>query len=464
MEAKKLWGGRFEASLEEWVEEFGASIRFDQKLAKYDIQGSLAHVKMLGATGIINQEEAQAIQTGLEELLADYEAGKLVFDVRNEDIHMNIESLLTEKIGSVAGKLHTARSRNDQVATDMHLYLKDTLFQVISKLTNLQEVLLDVAEQHVETIMPGYTHLQHAQPISFAQHLLAYFNMFQRDKERFEFNVQHTDISPLGAAALAGTTFPIDRQMTSDLMGFAKPYSNSLDAVSDRDFILEFLSNASILMMHMSRLCEEIINWCSHEYQFVTLSDTFSTGSSIMPQKKNPDMAELIRGKTGRVYGNLVGLLTVMKSLPLTYNKDLQEDKEGMFDSAETILVSIDILAGMLQSMTVHKERMAQSTEKDFSNATELADYLASKGLPFRQAHEIVGKLVLECSKAGYYLQDVPLERYQELSPVIGPDIYTALESETAVSRRNSLGGTGFESIRQQIQQAKAQIIASKGL
>ncbi|HEL2553161.1 TPA: argininosuccinate lyase [Streptococcus suis] len=464
MEAKKLWGGRFEASLEEWVEEFGASIRFDQKLAKYDIQGSLAHVKMLGATGIINQEEAQAIQTGLEELLADYEAGKLVFDVRNEDIHMNIESLLTEKIGSVAGKLHTARSRNDQVATDMHLYLKDTLFQVISKLTNLQEVLLDVAEQHVETIMPGYTHLQHAQPISFAQHLLAYYNMFSRDSERFVFNMQHTDVSPLGAAALAGTTFPIDRQMMSDLMGFAKPYSNSLDAVSDRDFILEFLSNASILMMHMSRLCEEIINWCSHEYQFVTLSDTFSTGSSIMPQKKNPDMAELIRGKTGRVYGNLVGLLTVMKSLPLTYNKDLQEDKEGMFDSVETILVSIDILAGMLQSMTVHKERMAQSTEKDFSNATELADYLASKGLPFRQAHEIVGKLVLECSKAGYYLQDVPLERYQELSPVIGPDIYTALESETAVSRRNSLGGTGFESIRQQIQQAKAQIIASKGL
>ncbi|HEM4054462.1 TPA: argininosuccinate lyase [Streptococcus suis] len=464
MEAKKLWGGRFEASLEEWVEEFGASIRFDQKLAKYDIQGSLAHVKMLGATGIINQEEAQVIQAGLEELLEEHEAGKLVFDIRNEDIHMNIESLLTDKIGSVAGKLHTARSRNDQVATDMHLYLKDTLFQVISKLTNLQEVLLDVAEQHVETIMPGYTHLQHAQPISFAQHLLAYYNMFQRDKERFEFNVQHTDISPLGAAALAGTTFPIDRQMTSDLMGFAKPYSNSLDAVSDRDFILEFLSNASILMMHMSRLCEEIINWCSHEYQFVTLSDTFSTGSSIMPQKKNPDMAELIRGKTGRVYGNLVGLLTVMKSLPLTYNKDLQEDKEGMFDSAETILVSIDILAGMLQSMTVHKEKMAQSTEKDFSNATELADYLASKGLPFRQAHEIVGKLVLECSKAGYYLQDVTLERYQELSPVIEPDIYTALESETAVSRRNSLGGTGFESIRQQIQQAKAQIIASKGL
>ncbi|HEM3178054.1 TPA: argininosuccinate lyase [Streptococcus suis] len=464
MEAKKLWGGRFEASLEEWVEEFGASIRFDQKLAKYDIQGSLAHVKMLGATGVISLEEAQSIQAGLEELLNDYEAGKLVFDIRNEDIHMNIESLLTEKIGSVAGKLHTARSRNDQVATDMHLYLKDTLFQVVDKLTNLRQTLVDLAQEHIETVMPGYTHLQHAQPISFAQHMLAYYNMFSRDSERFAFNIQHTDISPLGAAALAGTTFPIDRQLTSDLMGFSHPYSNSLDAVSDRDFILEFLSNASILMMHMSRLCEEIINWCSHEYQFVTLSDTFSTGSSIMPQKKNPDMAELIRGKTGRVYGNLVGLLTVMKSLPLTYNKDLQEDKEGMFDSAETILVSIDILAGMLQSMTVHKERMAQSTEKDFSNATELADYLASKGLPFRQAHEIVGKLVLECSKAGYYLQDVSLERYQEISSIIGPDIYTALESQTAVSRRNSLGGTGFESIRWQIQQAKEQLSASKGL
>ncbi len=464
MEAKKLWGGRFEASLEEWVEEFGASIRFDQKLAKYDIQGSLAHVQMLGATGVISLEEAQSIQAGLEELLNDYETGKLVFDIRNEDIHMNIESLLTEKIGSVAGKLHTARSRNDQVATDMHLYLKDTLFQVVDKLTNLRQTLVNLAQEHIETVMPGYTHLQHAQPISFAQHMLAYYNMFSRDSERFAFNIQHTDISPLGAAALAGTTFPIDRQLTSDLMGFSHPYTNSLDAVSDRDFILEFLSNASILMMHMSRLCEEIINWCSHEYKFVTLSDTFSTGSSIMPQKKNPDMAELIRGKTGRVYGNLVGMLTVMKSLPLTYNKDLQEDKEGMFDSAETILVSIDILAGMLQSMTVHKERMAQSTEKDFSNATELADYLASKGLPFRQAHEIVGKLVLECSKAGYYLQDVPLERYQEISSIIGPDIYTALESQTAVSRRNSLGGTGFESIRWQIQQAKEQLSASKGL
>lgn len=455
MANKKLWGGRFESSLEKWVEEFGASIRFDQKLAKYDLLGSIAHVTMLGQTGIIEQAEAGTIKAGLEELLAEYEAGQLEFDVTNEDIHMNMESLLTEKIGPVAGKLHTARSRNDQVATDMHLYLKDKLHEVIEKLDNLRQVLVHLAEEHVETIMPGYTHLQHAQPISFGHHLMAYYNMFTRDSERFVFNIQHTDMSPLGAAALAGTTFPIDRQLTSDLMGFAKPYSNSLDAVSDRDFILEFLSNSSILMMHASRLCEEIINWCSHEYQFVTLSDTFSTGSSIMPQKKNPDMAELIRGKSGRVVGNLVGLLTVMKSLPLAYNKDLQEDKEGMFDTAETITVAIDILAGMLETMTVNKDRMAVSTEKDFSNATELADYLASKGMPFRQAHEVVGKLVLECTKAGHYLQDIPLERYKEVTDLIEEDIYQALQSKTAVLRRNSLGGTGFEQIRQQIASAR---------
>lgn len=455
MADKKLWGGRFEAGLEKWVEEFGASIAFDQKMAKYDIQGSLAHVTMLGKTGIIESAEADTIKAGLEELLKEYEAGQLVFDISNEDIHMNMESLLTEKIGSVAGKLHTARSRNDQVATDMHLYLKDKLLEVVEKLANLRQVLVDLAEENVYTIMPGYTHLQHAQPISFGHHLMAYYNMFTRDSERFEFNMKHADLSPLGAAALAGTTFPIDRQLTSDMMGFAKPYSNSLDAVSDRDFILEFLSNASILMMHMSRICEEIINWCSNEFQFVTLSDTFSTGSSIMPQKKNPDMAELIRGKSGRVYGNLIGLLTVMKSLPLAYNKDLQEDKEGMFDTAETITVAIDILAGMLKTMTVNQEHMAESTEKDFSNATELADYLASKGLPFREAHEVVGKLVLECTKAGYYLQDVPFGRYQEISDLIEEDIYLALQSKTAVERRDSLGGTGFKQVLWQIEEAK---------
>ncbi|MCB4995721.1 argininosuccinate lyase [Streptococcus mutans] len=451
----KLWGGRFEAGLAQWVEEFGASISFDQKLAEFDLKGSIAHVTMLGEKGIISQEDAATIKAGLEDLLEEYKAGQLKFDVSNEDIHMNMESLLTAKIGPVAGKLHTARSRNDQVATDMHLYLKAKLDEVIEKLANLRTVLVDLADKHVHTIMPGYTHLQHAQPISFGHHLMAYYNMFTRDSERFIFNVKHTDLSPLGAAALAGTTFPIDREMTAQLMGFAEPYSNSLDAVSDRDFILEFLSNASILMMHMSRICEEVISWCSHEYQFVTLSDTFSTGSSIMPQKKNPDMAELIRGKSGRVYANLFGLLTVMKALPLAYNKDLQEDKEGMFDTAETITVALDILAGMLSSMIVNDKHMAESTQKDFSNATELADYLASKGMPFRQAHEIVGKLILECSKNGHYLQDVPLERYQTISDLIEEDVYETLKSHTAVERRHSLGGTGFEQVKWQIAEVK---------
>ncbi len=454
----KLWGGRFEGTVEEWVEQFGASISFDHQLAKFDLMGSLAHVQMLGQTGILSSEEAEQIQDGLKALLRDLDAGELHFDIANEDIHMNMEVLLTEKIGPLAGKLHTARSRNDQVATDMHLYLKEQLGHVLDKLANLNSVLLDLAEKHVETIMPGYTHLQHAQPISFAHHLMAYYNMFQRDSERFAFNLKHTDLSPLGAAALAGTTFPIDRQLSSDLLGFQQPYTNSLDAVSDRDFILEFLSNASILMMHMSRFCEEIINWCSFEYQYISLSDSFSTGSSIMPQKKNPDMAELIRGKTGRVYGHLLGLLTVMKSLPLAYNKDLQEDKEGMFDTVDTILNSLDVLAGMLSSMQVNKAKMQQSTENDFSNATELADYLAEKGLPFREAHEIVGKLVLDSIKHGKNIQDWDLEELQVYHPLIEEDIYIYLRPETAVQRRNSLGGTGFEQVKYQIEQAKKEL------
>ncbi|WP_421114713.1 argininosuccinate lyase [Streptococcus oralis] len=454
----KLWGGRFEGTVEDWVEQFGASISFDHQLAKFDLMGSLAHVQMLGQTGILSLEEAEQIQDGLQALLRDLEAGELHFDIANEDIHMNMEVLLTEKIGPLAGKLHTARSRNDQVATDMHLYLKEQLGHVLDKLANLNSVLLDLAEKHVETIMPGYTHLQHAQPISFAHHLMAYYNMFQRDSERFAFNLKHTDLSPLGAAALAGTTFPINRQLSSDLLGFQQPYINSLDAVSDRDFILEFLSNASMLMMHMSRFCEEIINWCSFEYQYISLSDSFSTGSSIMPQKKNPDMAELIRGKTGRVYGHLLGLLTVMKSLPLAYNKDLQEDKEGMFDTVETILNSLDVLAGMLSSMQVNKAKMQQSTENDFSNATELADYLAEKGLPFREAHEIVGKLVLDSIKHGKNIQDWDLEELQVYHPLIEEDIYIYLRPETAVQRRNSLGGTGFEQVKYQIEQAKKEL------
>ena len=454
----KLWGGRFEGTVEDWVEQFGASISFDHQLAKFDLMGSLAHVQMLGQTGILSLEEVDQIQDGLKALLRDLESGELHFDIANEDIHMNMEVLLTEKIGPLAGKLHTARSRNDQVATDMHLYLKEQLGHVLDKLANLNSVLLDLAEKHVETIMPGYTHLQHAQPISFAHHLMAYYNMFQRDSERFAFNMKHTDLSPLGAAALAGTTFPINRQLSSDLLGFQQPYTNSLDAVSDRDFILEFLSNASMLMMHMSRFCEEIINWCSFEYQYISLSDSFSTGSSIMPQKKNPDMAELIRGKSGRVYGNLLGLLTVMKSLPLAYNKDLQEDKEGMFDTVETILNSLDVLAGMLSSMQVNKAKMQQSTENDFSNATELADYLAEKGLPFREAHEIVGKLVLDSIKHGKNIQDWDLEELQVYHPLIEEDIYIYLCPETAVQRRNSLGGTGFKQVKYQIEQAKKEL------
>lgn len=378
--------------------------------------------------------------------------------MENEDIHMNMESYLHQEIGPLAGKLHTARSRNDQVVTDMHLYLKSILEAVLEALKVLRETIVKLAVNQIDTIMPGYTHLQHAQPISFGQHLMAYYQMLTRDFERFEFNVKHTDMNPLGAAALAGTTFPIDRMLTTKLLGFEKAYDNSMDAVSDRDFILEFLSNASLLMMHLSRFCEELLLWSSHEFKFVSLSDAYSTGSSIMPQKKNPDMAELIRGKTGRVYGNLTALLTVMKGLPLAYNKDLQEDKEGMFDSADTIITSLTVMNGMLSTLTVNRVNMEKSTEQDFSNATELADYLATKGLPFRKAHELVGLLVLDCIKKGIYLQDVNLQDYQMLSPLINEDVYEVLKSRTAVSRRNSLGGTGFESVKKQIEEAKKEL------
>lgn len=454
----KLWGGRFDGKNEAWIDAFGASIPFDQKLAKQDLIGSLAHVKMLIHTGILTKDEGEQIIAGLKTLQEKLAKDELTFTIENEDIHLNMETFLHQEIVPVAGKLHTARSRNDQVATDMHLYLKEVLTEVVAKIHHFREVLVEKAQEHIETIAPGYTHLQHAQPISFGHHLMAYYQMLTRDEQRFTENMQRADISPLGAAALAGTTFPIDREFSAKELGFSQVYQNSLDAVSDRDFILEFLSNASILMMHLSRFCEEIILWCSHEYQFVELTDTFSTGSSIMPQKKNPDMAELIRGKTGRVYGDLFGLLTVMKGLPLAYNKDLQEDKEGMFDTAETILTSLDIMSGMIATMKVNKERMLESTQKDFSNATELADYLASKGLPFRQAHEIVGKLVLQCIQNGHYLQDIPLEAYQAITPLIEEDIYEKLDSYTAVLRRHSLGGTGFEQVQKQIDTAKAQL------
>ncbi|MCT3133125.1 MULTISPECIES: argininosuccinate lyase [Lactococcus] len=455
---EKLWGGRFEASLDKQTEEFGASIKFEQRLAPFDLKGSLAHVKMLGETGIITTEESQKIAEGLKKVEEKLLNGQIEFKMENEDIHMNMESYLHQEIGPLAGKLHTARSRNDQVATDMHLYLKSILEAVLEALKELRQTIVKLAVNQIDTIMPGYTHLQHAQPISFGQHLMAYYQMLTRDFERFEFNVKHTDMNPLGAAALAGTTFPIDRMLTTELLGFEKAYDNSMDAVSDRDFILEFLSNASLLMMHLSRFCEELLLWSSHEFKFVSLSDAYSTGSSIMPQKKNPDMAELIRGKTGRVYGNLTALLTVMKGLPLAYNKDLQEDKEGMFDSADTIITSLTVMNGMLSTLTVNRVNMEKSTEQDFSNATELADYLATKGLPFRKAHELVGLLVLDCIKKGIYLQDVNLQDYQILSPLINEDVYEVLKSRTAVSRRNSLGGTGFESVKKQIEEAKKEL------
>ncbi|MDG4985949.1 argininosuccinate lyase [Lactococcus lactis] len=455
---EKLWGGRFEASLDKQTEEFGASIKFEQRLAPFDLKGSLAHVKMLGETGIITTEESKKIAEGLKKVEEKLLNGQIEFKMENEDIHMNMESYLHQEIGPLAGKLHTARSRNDQVATDMHLYLKSILEAVLEALKGLRETIVKLAVNQIDTIMPGYTHLQHAQPISFGQHLMAYYQMLTRDFERFEFNVKHTDMNPLGAAALAGTTFPIDRMLTTKLLGFEKAYDNSMDAVSDRDFILEFLSNASLLMMHLSRFCEELLLWSSHEFKFVSLSDAYSTGSSIMPQKKNPDMAELIRGKTGRVYGNLTALLTVMKGLPLAYNKDLQEDKEGMFDSADTIITSLTVMNGMLSTLTVNRVNMEKSTEQDFSNATELADYLATKGLPFRKAHELVGLLVLDCIKKGIYLQDVNLQDYQMLSPLINEDVYEVLKSRTAVSRRNSLGGTGFESVKKQIEEAKKEL------
>ncbi len=455
---EKLWGGRFEASLDKQTEEFGASIKFEQRLAPFDLKGSLAHVKMLGETGIITAEEATTIANALIKVEEKLMKGQIEFKIENEDIHMNMETYLHDEIGPLAGKLHTARSRNDQVATDMHLYLKSVLSDLLKALRTLRETIVNLSVNHVDTLMPGYTHLQHAQPISFAQHLMAYYQMFTRDFERFEFNVKHTDMNPLGAAALAGTTFPIDRELTTNLLQFEKAYANSMDAVSDRDFILEFLSNSSLLMMHLSRLCDELLLWSSHEFNFVSLSDNYSTGSSIMPQKKNPDMAELIRGKSGRVYGNLMSLLTVMKGLPLTYNKDLQEDKEGMFDSADTILTSLSVMDGMLSTMTVNRVNMEKATEQDFSNATELADYLAAKGLPFREAHELVGQLVLTCIKKGIYLQEVSLKDYQALSQLIKEDVYEILKSRTAVSRRNSLGGTGFESIKKQIEQAKKEL------
>ena len=451
MTTTKLWGGRFTAKAAEWVDEFGASIHFDEQMAAEDIEGSIAHAKMLGKQQIISQSESAEIVAGLVALKKELDDGMLAFDVKNEDIHMNIEVLLTQKIGAVAGKLHTARSRNDQVATDFHLWVKHRLPHVLDALTELQETLLQLATQHAGTIMSGYTHLQHAQPITYGHYLLAYCEMFQRDYDRFEFNQKHTDMLPLGAAALAGTTFPIDREFVAEQLGFNDIYHNSLDAVSDRDFALEFLSNAAMLMMHLSRMAEELILWSTYEFNYIELSDDFSTGSSIMPQKKNADFAELVRGKTGRTYGALMALLTTMKALPLAYKKDMQEDKEQVFDVMDTVLAAIKIFTGMLSEITVHKERMLASTQDDFSNATELADYLATKGVPFREAHAIVGQLVLTGIQTHTPLQNMALADLQAAAPQIEADIYLVLQSETAVNRRTSIGGTAVANVQKEI-------------
>lgn len=447
----KLWGGRFTKETNQLVEKFTASIEFDQKLALEDIEGSLSHVEMLGSCGIIPAEDVEQIKKGLTSIREKVLNHEVSFSVEDEDIHMNIERMLIEEIGPVGGKLHTGRSRNDQVATDMHLYLRNQTKEIIELIRFVQEAIISQAKQHVETILPGYTHLQRAQPISFSHHLLAYFWMFERDKERLQDSLKRVNWSPLGAGALAGTTFPIDRQFSAKQLGFETVYPNSLDAVSDRDFILEFLSIASILMMHISRLSEELVLWSSQEFQFVELDDSFCTGSSIMPQKKNPDVPELLRGKTGRVYGNLIGLLTTLKGLPLAYNKDLQEDKEGMFDTVETLAGSLQLLAPMIETMTVKKENMYKAVSQDYSNATDLADYLAGKGIPFREAHEIIGRIVLYAIQHDKYLLDLSLGEYRNFSGAFEEDIFEVLQPKNVVAARNSYGGTGFSQVETQL-------------
>lgn len=453
--SNKAWGGRFQQQPEEWVDAFNASIDFDQTLLDEDIQGSIAHATMLAHQNIISEEEKNAIVKGLKDIQADFYNHNIEFKHALEDIHLNIEHELIQRIGDPGGKLHTGRSRNDQVATDLHLYVKKQVIEIQALIRSFQESILTLAKSHVETIMPGYTHLQRAQPISFAHHIMTYFWMLERDYTRFADSLKRIDISPLGAAALSGTTHPIDRHETQELLGFEYIYENSLDAVSDRDYIIETLHNISLTMTHLSRFAEEIIFWSTDEAKFITLSDAFSTGSSIMPQKKNPDMAELIRGKVGRTTGHLMSMLVTLKGLPLAYNKDLQEDKEGLFDSVRTMKGSLRIFEGMLNTLTVNTNRLNETVHQDFSNATELADYLVDKNVPFRTAHEIVGKIVFECIQQGIYLLDVPFERYQELNDKIEEDVYDYLKPENCLNRRKSYGSTGQDAVRHQLNVAE---------
>ncbi len=448
----KLWSGRFQKETDELVNALNESISFDQRLYRQDIAGSKAHAAMLGAQGIISMEDVAAIQTGLDGILQDVEAGTVEFTTENEDIHMNIETLLTQRIGDAGKRLHTARSRNDQVAVDFRMYVREEIQAIIPEILNLQQALAEQAKQHQTTVMPGYTHLQRAQPITFAQHLLAYANMFCRDVTRLEDCLERMNESPLGSCALAGTTYPIDRAMTAQALGFAKgPMMNTLDGVSDRDYALELMSALSILMMHLSRFSEEIILWCSWEFKYIELDDAYSTGSSIMPQKKNPDVAELVRGKTGRVYGDLMSLLTVMKGLPLAYNKDMQEDKEPVFDAIDTVEMCLPVFTGMIQTMKVLPENMRAAANKGFINATDCADYLTKKGMPFRDAYTTVGNLVYHCTEQGKTLEDMTLEEFKTISPLFEEDVFAALNMENCAGQRKSFGGPAVSETTRQI-------------
>ena len=454
--ASQTWSQRFETALHPAIARFNASIGFDIALIEYDLTGSEAHAKMLVKTGILTPEEGEAIVNGLETIRQEYREGRFQPGIEAEDVHFAVERRLTELIGDGGKKLHTARSRNDQVGTDVRLYLRAEIEAVQGQLRQFQQILLSLAEAHGETLIPGYTHLQRAQPLSLAHHLLAYFDMAQRDWERLQDIQKRVNISPLGCGALAGTTFPIDRQYSAELLGFDRVYGNSLDGVSDRDFAIEFACAASLIMVHLSRLSEEMILWASEEFSFVSLNDSCSTGSSIMPQKKNPDVPELVRGKTGRVFGHLQGLLVMMKGLPLAYNKDLQEDKEALFDTVQTVRGCLEAMTILLaEGVTFRVPRLRQAVNEDFSNATDVADYLASKGVPFREAYNLVGQVVRTSLAANKLLRDLTMDEWQSLHPAFEADIYEAITPQRVVSARNSYGGTGFDQVRQAIQRAQ---------
>ena len=447
----KLWGGRFTAATDSFTDHFHSSISFDSRMYKQDIQGSVAHAKMLGKQNIIPQVDSDLLVKALGELLADIEAGTVQFDEKAEDIHMNIETLLIARIGEVGKRLHTGRSRNDQVALDIRMYLRDEIADIQGLVNALIDALLTIAEAHVDTILPGYTHLQRAQPVNLAHHMLAYVEMLSRDNDRLADTRKRVNILPLGSGALAATTYPLDRDFVCRELGFDSITRNSLDGVSDRDFCIELLGALSILMMHLSRFCEELILWSSFEFRFVEMSDAYATGSSIMPQKKNPDMAELIRGKTGRVYGDLMGILTVMKGLPLAYNKDMQEDKEGVFDAVDTVKMCLPVFTAMVSTMTVKKENMRNAAKGGFINATDAADWLVKQGVAFRDAHEILGRLVLFCIQNEKALDELTLEEYRAISPVFNEEIYAAIALETCVGTRTVAGGPAPERVREAI-------------